>query len=77
MDWSENAIVFKIDGQTLKTISPPNGFWEYGEFDNEAPGSENPWQNSPNKMTPFDQEVSRASILDLLEFRFYVHVEIC
>uniref|UniRef100_F7BJS1 Uncharacterized protein n=1 Tax=Ciona intestinalis TaxID=7719 RepID=F7BJS1_CIOIN len=57
MDWDENKIKFTIDGEELMTVDPgASGFWEFGEFDTVAPGSDNPWKDTKNKMTPFDQE---------------------
>ena len=59
VDWNENGIDFILDGKIIESISPPDGFWNYGEFDTVAPGSDNPWQYTENKMTPFDQEVCK------------------
>ena len=56
-DWNENGITLYIDGNEVLDVDPGTGFWDFGEFDKIAPGSENPWINSNNKMTPFDQEV--------------------
>lgn len=33
------------------------GFWSMGEFEQQAPGIDNPWRYSKNKMAPFDKEV--------------------
>lgn len=44
--------------ETLKVDPGVNGFWDYGAFGADNPGIDNPWVNSPNKMAPFDQEVS-------------------
>ena len=34
------------------------GFWSMGEFEQQAPGIDNPWKYSRNKMAPFDKEVN-------------------
>lgn len=58
MDWSKDSIKFYIDDNEIANYDPGNqGFYQYGEFDTESPGIDNPWKYSTNKMTPFDQEV--------------------
>ena len=38
-------------------MDPGNdGFWNLGEFESAAPGIDNPWIESQNKMVPFDTE---------------------
>jgi len=62
VDWSEDGIKFFVDDQEILDVDPGTGFWEYGEFDTVAPGSDNPWRLSKNKMAPFDQEVMMLCI---------------
>ena len=58
VDWDQNAITFYVDGeQTLKVDPGDQGFWEFGNFEAQAPGIDNPWKGTANKLTPFDQEV--------------------
>nr|XP_039254431.1 beta-1,3-glucan-binding protein-like [Styela clava] len=57
VDWTAEYIDLFVDGKLLRRVDPgPGGFFDYGEFEKEAPGIDNPWANSNNKMTPFDQE---------------------
>ncbi|XP_071483403.1 beta-1,3-glucan-binding protein-like [Diadema antillarum] len=56
LDWTPSDLKFYIDDDLILTVNPPTGFWDLGDFGTEAPGIENPWANSPNKLTPFDQE---------------------
>lgn len=51
--WSPTEIIFSIDNDVVGTISPPNGFWNYGDF--SSSGYQNPWINGTT-MAPFDQE---------------------
>lgn len=47
-----------MDDNLIKTMEPgEEGFWGFGEFENQAPGTENPWKYSKSKMAPFDKEV--------------------
>ena len=48
MDWSilDDNLYEELD-------KPANGFWEFGEFEDDFPGSENPWQHGTD-MAPFD-----------------------
>jgi len=58
VDWSEDGIKCFVDDVEILNVDPgTGGFWEFGEFDTLAPGSDNPWRLSENKMAPFDQEV--------------------
>ena len=59
LDWNEDGMIFYIDGNHVMTVDPGDeGFWNFGDFENRAPGSDNPWKESSRKMTPFDEEVS-------------------
>jgi len=51
--WSPNEIRFLIDNDLMGTISPSNGFWNYGGFGSS--GYQNPWTNG-TILAPFDQE---------------------
>ncbi|KAL3274988.1 hypothetical protein HHI36_019762 [Cryptolaemus montrouzieri] len=54
MEWTQESIIFKIDNQTIGTVTPSQGgFWELGNFENS--GIVNPWK-SGSLMAPFDQE---------------------
>ncbi|CAH1801999.1 unnamed protein product [Owenia fusiformis] len=56
MEWDENSIQFWIDGESIMTADPgPNGFFNFGGWDQRFGSETNPWQNSPNKMAPFDK----------------------
>ncbi|XP_011669703.1 beta-1,3-glucan-binding protein [Strongylocentrotus purpuratus] len=57
LDWTSDNMKFYVDGELLLTADPgADGFWDYGEFASKAPGVQNPWENSPNKLAPFDRE---------------------
>ncbi|CAK8694096.1 unnamed protein product [Clavelina lepadiformis] len=57
LDWDEDGITCYVDGNQILHVDPGDeGFWGFGEFDDSAPGSNNPWITSNNKMAPFDQE---------------------
>ncbi|XP_058467033.1 beta-1,3-glucan-binding protein-like [Malaya genurostris] len=47
--WTENVIQFAINDQVYHTITPYEGFWRLGGF------NENPWPEG-QLMAPFDQE---------------------
>lgn len=54
VEWTPEGITFTVDGAEIGNVSPPEGgFWELGEFDQDA-WRENPWQGR-SKMAPFDQ----------------------
>ena len=51
-----------MDGEEILAVDPGDtGFWEFGDFEKKAPNSDNPWEGSTNKMTPFDQEVKKQN----------------
>lgn len=57
LDWTEESATFYIDDKELLKVDPGSeGFFSYGEFDTANPGIDNPWTNSNDKMTPFNQE---------------------
>ncbi|XP_030836379.1 beta 1,3-glucanase isoform X1 [Strongylocentrotus purpuratus] len=56
LDWTEDSMKFYVDDELLLNVDPATGFWDLGEFENDAPGIDNPWAYNPNKLTPFDQE---------------------
>ncbi|XP_072173229.1 beta-1,3-glucan-binding protein-like [Diadema setosum] len=57
LDWTSTNIRFYVDSELILTVDPgTEGFWDFADFENAAPGLANPWVNSGNKMTPFDQE---------------------
>ena len=50
-----------MDDELLLNADPgANGFWEFGEFEADAPGTDNPWKGSASKVAPFDQEVIQS-----------------
>lgn len=53
LEWTENFIKTKIDGETIMHVEPENDFWSKGNFPENI---FNPWQYSSGKMAPFDQE---------------------
>lgn len=53
MEWSADKITFSVDDIETSTVKAKSGFWEKGDFENDFPGSHNPWTS---KMAPFDQE---------------------
>ncbi|XP_059608689.1 beta-1,3-glucan-binding protein-like [Phlebotomus argentipes] len=55
MEWTPDRITFSIDDVETGTINVGEGFWQYGNFDAKAPGTENPWRLG-SIMAPFDQE---------------------
>ncbi|CAH1802561.1 unnamed protein product [Owenia fusiformis] len=56
MEWDENSIQFWIDGESIMTADPgPNGFFNFGGWDQRFGPETNPWQYSQNKMAPFDK----------------------
>ncbi|KAF4525487.1 hypothetical protein B566_EDAN002345 [Ephemera danica] len=56
LEWTPDYLLFKIDNVETGRITPPaGGFYEFGNFAQQAPGSENPWRYG-TKMAPFDQE---------------------
>lgn len=58
MEWSPERITFSIDDVETGTVSieSPAGFWNRGNFNTTAPGTENPWRGG-TPIAPFDQEV--------------------
>ena len=52
---------FYVDDELILTVDPAaeghTNFWEYGNFASDAPGIDNPWAYTTNKLAPFDQEV--------------------
>ena len=55
-----SSVRFSVDGEIILNIDPVTNFYDFGDFAKIAPNTDNPWKNSPNKMAPFDQEVSRC-----------------
>jgi len=56
MTWTSNHINFTVDNVQIGDVwAPQDGFWYYGDFQNN-PGGTNIWQ-SGSWMAPFDQEV--------------------
>ncbi|XP_078585898.1 beta-1,3-glucan-binding protein-like [Branchiostoma floridae x Branchiostoma japonicum] len=53
MTWTDTYLRVEVDDEEVLLVSPPTGFWDYGNFG--LPSNENPWAGG-NKMTPFDQE---------------------
>ncbi|XP_072018556.1 beta-1,3-glucan-binding protein-like [Amphiura filiformis] len=57
VEWTPTDISFFVDDEQILKIDPgPNGFYDFGKFATEVPNTHNPWENSPNKMAPFDQD---------------------
>jgi len=57
LDWNENGATFYLDDQEVLKVDPgSDGFWSFGEFEANNPGIDNPWVNSDDYMTPFNQE---------------------
>jgi len=57
LDWTEESATFMIDDKELLKVDPGSeGFWSFGGFGEDNPGIDNPWRNSKDKMTPFNQE---------------------
>ena len=56
-DWTSEYIAFELDGNEHLRITPKDhgGFWEFGEFEKDMPGIENPWATGSG-MAPFDKE---------------------
>ena len=55
LEWTPDGFKGLLDGIEYFNVSTDNGYWEKGKFDNNVPGSFNPWQYG-NKDAPFDQE---------------------
>ncbi|XP_077294227.1 beta-1,3-glucan-binding protein-like [Arctopsyche grandis] len=56
MEWTPDYLKFSIDNVEIGRMTPPaGGFWQHGNFNGLAPGTENPWRFG-SKMAPFDQE---------------------
>jgi len=44
LDWTTEYIAFELDGEEFFRVpKPQGGFWQFGEFEKDFPGSENPW----------------------------------
>jgi len=57
VNWSEKDVSLYIDDELVMQVDPgKEGFWSMGEFEQQAPGIDNPWRYSKNKMAPFDKE---------------------
>jgi len=57
LDWNESGATFYLDDKEVLKVDPgKDGFWDYGEFDSNNPGIDNPWMNSNDYMTPFNQD---------------------
>ncbi|XP_072050498.1 beta-1,3-glucan-binding protein-like [Amphiura filiformis] len=57
LEWTPTEITISVDSKVVMRADPgPNGFYDFGDFANRAPNTQNPWENSPNKMAPFDRE---------------------
>lgn len=56
LEWTPTYIRCLVDGKPVLTADPGTNFYDFGEFAKNAPNTMNPWENSPNKMAPFDQE---------------------
>nr|XP_054764484.1 beta-1,3-glucan-binding protein-like isoform X1 [Lytechinus pictus] len=56
LDWTMDSMKFYVDDEEILSVDPGSGFWEFGEFAEQAPDIGNPWEHSSNKFTPFDQE---------------------
>ncbi|XP_077861477.1 beta-1,3-glucan-binding protein-like [Saccoglossus kowalevskii] len=56
LEWTEEYVKFFLDDEEILHVDPgEGGFWEYGEFEESLPESDNPWLEG-DKMAPFDQE---------------------
>jgi len=57
LDWTSQYISFELDGSEYYRVTPADhgGFFEWGNFENENPGIDNPWKTG-NMMTPFDTQ---------------------
>lgn len=52
LEWLPTGIAFKVDGQTVGSLSPPaGGFWELSGLTGA-----NPWTGG-TRMAPFDQKI--------------------
>lgn len=56
MEWTDDHIRFKIDGNEIGTVWANNGFWSRGGFHGH-----NLWEHG-SKMAPFDQQVRSKDI---------------
>ncbi|XP_072050510.1 beta-1,3-glucan-binding protein-like [Amphiura filiformis] len=57
VEWTSTDMRFFVDDALVVKIDPgPKGFYEFGGFAEEIPNTHNPWENSPNKMAPWDQD---------------------
>jgi len=57
VDWTSEYIAFELDGEEFMRVSPKDqgGFWEWGEFESDMPGINNPWKTGTD-MAPFDTQ---------------------
>lgn len=62
LEWTPDFLRFSVDGVEVGTVQG-EGFWQLGNFNNRAPGLENPWRYG-SKIAPFDQEVGTANELN-------------
>ncbi|XP_055603204.1 beta-1,3-glucan-binding protein-like [Uranotaenia lowii] len=53
LEWTPDFMKFSIDDEQVMMVE--GNFWERGNFEERAPGTENPWV-SGGKMAPFDEE---------------------
>ncbi|XP_055608297.1 beta-1,3-glucan-binding protein-like [Uranotaenia lowii] len=53
LEWTPEYMSFSIDGEQHLFVD--GNFWERGNFEETAPGEDNPWK-SGGKMAPFDEE---------------------
>lgn len=65
--WNEDGIAFRVDGEDLGAVYPPEGgFWELGGFSS----GDNPWEDG-SKMAPFDEKVRKNNA-----YSFFARVKI-
>ncbi|XP_072051802.1 beta-1,3-glucan-binding protein-like [Amphiura filiformis] len=57
VEWTSTDISFFLDDELVVRVDPgQGGFYDFGGFPTQIPNTDNPWENSPNKMAPFDQD---------------------
>jgi beta-glucanase (GH16 family) len=55
MEWTPEKMTFSVDDEEIGTVGVGSGFWNRGDFESKAPGTDDPWRYA-SKMAPFDQE---------------------
>jgi beta-glucanase (GH16 family) len=55
--WTQDRLTTYIDDTVVLDVAVNESFWQRGGWETSAPGSANPWADSPNNVAPFDQRM--------------------